>query len=291
MSDTFTTWLNIILGPLVDAYGAMLDGFPLNILSYLMSALLLALFMQFLFAILPPVKSIVDTIMVPFRIIHIWLHVQAARDVIKKRDLSGNKKDFSLSFVSFFSTGFGTKAEQPAIAISGLCSPKEASRIANAPLKGALVFMLALTLLTPLLRTTFIGKLIHLYIFVGVVTSSFPSGSDYKFTYNMLLMNSQINFSWLLLPVAGFSSAFVLLLALTENLIFALIWGIAATSLCTWLVMMINIRMKAMNNTEEDVELVDRNTTSDNTIDGSYSDTNTEDGIAYHFQLENDPIQ
>jgi len=291
LSDTFTTWLNIILGPLVDAYGTMLDGFPLNILSYLMSALLLALFMQFLFAILPPVKSIVDTIMVPFRIIHIWLHVQAARDVIKKRELSGDKKDFSLSFVSFFSTGFGTKAEQPAIAISGLCSPKEASRIANAPLKGALAFLLALTLLTPLLRTTFIGKIIHLYIFVGVVTSSFPSGSDYKFTYNMLLMNSQINFSWLLLPVAGFSSAFVVLLALTENLIFALIWGIAATSLCTWLVMMINIRMKAMSNIEEDVELIDRNTTSDKTIDGSYSDTNTEDSIAYHFQLENDPIQ
>ena len=107
----------------------------------------------------------------------------------------------------------------------------------------------------------------------------------------MLLMNSQINFSWLLLPVAGFSSAFVVLLALTENLIFALIWGIAATSLCTWLVMMINIRMKAMMNIEEDVELVDRNTTSDKTIDGSYSDTNTEDSIAYHFQLENDPIQ
>lgn len=291
MSDTFTTWLNIILGPLVDAYGTMLDGFPLNILSYLMSALLLALFMQFLFAILPPVKSIVDTIMVPFRIIHIWLHVQAARDVIKKRELSGDKTDFSLSFVSFFSTGFGTKAEQPAIAISGLCSPKEASRIANAPLKGALVFLLALTLLTPLLRTTFIGKIIHLYVFVGVVTSSFPSGSDYKFTYNMLLMNSQINFSWLLLPVAGFSSAFVVLLALTENLIFALIWGIAATSLCTWLVMMINIRMKAMMNIEEDVELIDRNTTSDKTIDGSYSNTNAENSIAYHFQLENDPIQ
>jgi len=291
LSDTFTTWLNIILGPLVDAYGTMLDGFPLNILSYLMSALLLALFMQFLFAILPPVKSIVDTIMVPFRIIHIWLHVQAARDVIKKRELSGDKKDFSLSFVSFFSTGFGTKAEQPAIAISGLCSPKEASRIANAPLKGALAFLLALTLLTPLLRTTFIGKIIHLYIFVGVVTSSFPSGSDYKFTYNMLLMNSQINFSWLLLPVAGFSSAFVVLLALTENLIFALIWGIAATSLCTWLVMMINIRMKAITNINEDVELIDRNITSDKTIDGSYSDTNSEDSIAYHFQLENDPIQ
>ncbi|MHA2027787.1 MAG: hypothetical protein ACW99Q_00240, partial [Candidatus Kariarchaeaceae archaeon] len=287
----FTTWLNIILNPLVDAYGTMLAGFPLNILSYLVSAILLALFMQVVFALLPPVRAIVDTIMVPFRIIHIWLHIQAARDIIDKRNLSGDKKNFSLSFVSFFSTGFGTKSEQSAIALNGLCSPKEASRIANAPLKGTLVLLLMLTLLTPLLRTTFIGKLIHLYIFIGVVTTSFPSGSDYKYTYNMLLMNSQINFSWLLLPVGAFSSTFIVILALTENVIFAILWGVAATSLCTWLLLMENIRKTDIGDQNIDNIGLKNYSTTGGAIETDHTDTNSSNTPVYFFQLEKDSYQ
>jgi hypothetical protein len=287
LSDAFTSWLNIILGPLVDAYGTMLAGFPLNILSYIVSAILLALFMQVVFAIFPPIRAVVDTIMVPFRIIHIWLHIQAARDVIDKRNLSGDKKNFSLSFISFFSTGFGTKSEQSAIALNGLCSPKEASRIANAPLKGTLVLLLMLTLLTPLLRATFIGKLIHLYIFIGVVTTSFPSGSDYKYTYNMLLMNSQINFNWLLLPVGAFSSTFIVILALTENVIFAILWGVAATSLCTWVLLMENIRKTDVG----DNKVLENYSTTDSVIETDHTDTSSSDTPVYFFQLEKDSYQ
>jgi hypothetical protein len=247
--------------------------------------------MQVVFAILPPVRSIVDTIMVPFRIIHIWLHIQAARDVIAKRNLSGDKKNFSLSFISFFSTGFGTKSEQSAIALNGLCSPKEASRIANAPLKGTLVLLLMLTLLTPLLRTTFIGKLIHLYIFIGVVTTSFPSGSDYKYTYNMLLMNSQINFSWLLLPVGAFSSIFIVILALTENVIFAILWGVAATSLCTWLLLMENVRKTNLNDQNIDNIVPENYSTTGGAIETDHTDMSSSNTPVYFFQLERDSYQ
>lgn len=291
MSDAFTTWLNIILDPLVNAYGSMLAGFPLNILSYLMSAILLALFMQAVFALLPPLKAFIDTIMVPFRVIHIWLHMQAARDIINKRKLSGDMENFSLSFVSFFSTGFGTKAESPAIALSGICSPKEASRIANAPLKGALTFLVMLLLLTPILRTTFIGKLIHLYIFIGVVTTSFPSGSDYKYTYNMLLMNSQIDFNWLLLPVAAFSSVFIVTIALTQNVVFAVIWGIGATSFSTWLILMGNIRKTDTGDNDDYNIYVENYSSTSETPNAHYSDIRSNDTPLYHFQMENDQYQ
>lgn len=291
MSDAFTTWLNIILDPLVNAYGTMLAGFPLNILSYLLSAILLALFMQAVFALLPPLKSFIDTIMVPFRIVHIWLHMQAARDIINKRKISGNLENFSLSFVSFFSTGFGTKAENPAIALSGICSPKEASRIANAPFKGALTFLVMLILLTPILRTTFIGKLIHLYIFIGIVTTSFPSGSDYKYTYNMLLMNSQVSFNWLLLPVGAFSSVFIMTIVLTQNVIFAVIWGIGATSLCTWLILMENIR-KTDSKGDNDFNIyVENYSSTNNSVKNHYTDIRSKDTPLYFFQMENDQYQ
>jgi len=172
-----------------------------------------------------------------------------------------------------------------------LCSPKEASRIANAPLKGTLVLLLMLTLLTPLLRTTFIGKLIHLYIFIGVVTTSFPSGSDYKYTYNMLLMNSRINFNWLLLPVGGFSSTFIVILALTENVIFALLWGIAATSLFTWLLLMENVRKTDISDQNIDNTVLENCSTAGEVIETDHTDTSSSNTPVYFFQLEKDSYQ
>ncbi|MFW9997542.1 MAG: hypothetical protein ACFFD4_36210 [Candidatus Odinarchaeota archaeon] len=237
LSDAFTSWLNAGLYPFVDAYGHLLDGFPLNFFSYIFSALLLALFMQVLFSIFPPLKSLVDAIMFPFRIVHIWLHVQEARKIIKKRQERDYNDDFSLAFTTLFTTGFGTKTEKPIIALSGTCTPREASRIANAPIKGVLAFLLLLTILTPVFRISFIGKTIHLYMFIGIATTSFPSASDYKYTYNMLLLNSQVSISWLLSLLAGFSVVFAIVIIGTSNLVFALIGGLASSSLCTWLLM------------------------------------------------------
>jgi hypothetical protein len=172
-----------------------------------------------------------------------------------------------------------------------LCSPKEASKIANAPLKGTLVLLLMLTLLTPLLRVTFIGKLIHLYIYIGVVTTSFPSGSDYKYTYNMLLMNSRINFNWLLLPVGAFSSTFIVILALTENVIFAILWGVAATSLGTWALLMENIRKTDVGDQYIDDKGLENYSTTGGVIETDHTDTSSSNTPVYFFQLEKDSYQ
>ncbi|MFW9997131.1 MAG: hypothetical protein ACFFD4_34120 [Candidatus Odinarchaeota archaeon] len=288
LSDTFTSWLNAVLSPLVDAYGQMLANFPFNFLSYIISALLLALFLQVVFTIFPPLKSLVDTIMAPFRIVHIWLHLQAARAVIEKRKKSNELDNYSLGFTALFSTGFGTKVERPAIALSGTCSPREAASIANAPLKGALVLLLFLTLLTPFLRTSFAGKLVHLYFFIGIATSSFPSASDYKYTYNMLLLNSQLPFTWLLLPVAVFSATFILVMTWLGNLVYAIIWGIAAISFSTWILLMVAMRSReageltAVDNREVNFS------TRETVANSVYSDTSDLNAINYLYQLENE---
>ncbi|MFW9995857.1 MAG: hypothetical protein ACFFD4_27710 [Candidatus Odinarchaeota archaeon] len=288
MSDTFTTWLNALLAPMVGAYGKLLDGFPLNFFSYILSAVLLALFMQVVFAIFPPLKALVDTIMAPFRLLHIWFHVQSARVIIEKRKKSSRQDDFSLAFNVLFSTGLGTNAEKPVIALSGTCSPREAASIANAPLRGALLLLLFLTLLTPFLRTSFVGKLIHLYLFTGIATSSFPSASDYKYTYNMLLLNSQLVFSWLLLPVAAFSVFFILLIIWTGNLVYAVIWGIAAISLSTWSLLMIAMRKHDSGG----LNIVDGSdlafSSGETSIKTAYSNTVTRDVNNYYYQLENE---
>ncbi|MHA2295445.1 MAG: hypothetical protein ACXAEU_16650 [Candidatus Hodarchaeales archaeon] len=234
MTEIFTTWLNTLLYPIVDIYGQVLAGFPFNFLSYILSAVFLALFIQAVFFIFPPIKTIVDTIMFPFRIIHVWLHVQEARKIIENRQSDGN----SLKFLSYFSTGFSVKAEKSGIALSGICTARDASRIANAPLKGVSLILLVLIFLTPILRVSFVGKLIHMYIFIGITTSSFPSSSDYKFAYNMLLLNTSIPSSRTLLPLVGFSCGFIIAMIWTTNIVFAIIWGVAMVTLSTWVILM-----------------------------------------------------
>jgi len=235
-----TAVINSILHPIVEAYSVSLAGFPLNFFSFILSSILLGMFMQAVFSIVPWLKSIFDGMMFPFRIIHVWLHIDQARKVIKKRNNSNLSDGLPpLRLTTFLSSGLDQKEEKPGLVITGMCTPKEAASIANAPLKGVIVLLLLLTLLTPFLRGSFAGSLVHLYISLGVATTSWPSTSDYQFTYNMFLANPPFSLDFiLLLPVAffvGFSSCIIL----TENIIFAVIWGIAASSITTWVFLMI----------------------------------------------------
>ncbi|MFW9991830.1 MAG: hypothetical protein ACFFD4_07200 [Candidatus Odinarchaeota archaeon] len=250
MPDAFTVWLNALLLPLIDAYSHMLEGFPLNFFSYVISAFMLGVVMQAIFMIIPPLKTAVDTIMFPFRLLHVWLHVQAARGVMAKQQTGREQAGNSLHFISYFSTGFGTKTEKTGFALNGTCSPREASTIANAPLKGALALLMLLTLLTPFLRTSFLGKLIHLYIFIGIATASFPSGSDHKFTYNMILLNANLPSAWFLLPAAVFTAGFIIVIGWTGNIILALLTGLSTSTLGTWLLLMAVIWQSTKNKVE-----------------------------------------
>jgi len=247
MTDIFTNLLNLLLTPIVNAYGQMLAGFPLNFLSYIISSILLALFMQVVFSIFPWLKSIVESLCFPFRMIHMWLHVQQAKEVMKKQAEKDPNGRSNLRFVTYFNTGFSAKTEMAGLTLSGVCTPKEAASIANAPLKGVAVMLFVLTLLTPVLRTSFIGVLIHLYIFIGIATVSFPSASDYQYTRNMMLLNTSFTPRWTVLPVAAFTVGFLIAISLLGNLIYAAIWGVSAASVALWAVMMVTTRLEDKN--------------------------------------------
>jgi len=229
--------------------------------------------------------------MFPFRVIHVWLHVHQANTVIKKQ-AEGNTKQ-QLRFITYLGTGFTAKTENPGLALSGTCSPREAASIANAPMKGALVLLLLLTLLTPFLRTSFAGTLIHLYIFIGIATSSFPSTSDYRYTHNMLLLNSPLEPRWTLFPVAAFVAGFIITMTWTGNIIYAAIWGIAASSFCLWLVLMSATRVKNVNpttRTTSNPEMIDSCSTGNTTLGPNNSTFNPQDNQDLYllYQLEFD---
>ena len=287
MTDIITNLLNLLLVPLVDAYGLMLEGFPLNVISYIISAILLALFMQAVFLMLPPLKSIVDSIMFPFRIIHVWLHVQEARKVIEEKRANGTYTSNSLNFASYFATGLTMKEEKTGMALTGICTPREASRIASAPLKGALVLLIGLTLLTPFLRISFLGKLIHLYIFIGIATASFPSASDYKFTYNMILVNFSVSSPWILLPVAVFVASFIIVITFTGNIIFAIIWGISISTTSTWITLMVITRKLSKKGIDSE-ELPISCSSDETMVQPVFSTSETYNNSYLLYQLENE---
>ncbi|MHA2296839.1 MAG: hypothetical protein ACXAEU_00140 [Candidatus Hodarchaeales archaeon] len=284
LTDTFTTWLNAFLYPLIAAYSQMLEGFPFSIFSYIISAFLLSMVMQVVFLLLPPLRSVVEAIMFPFRILHVWLHIHTARNIIEKQPEEKN----SLKFISYFSTGFSIKTEKTSVALSGICSPREASSIANAPLKGALALLMLLTLLTPFLRTSFIGKLIHLYIFTGIATTSFPSTSDYKFTYNMLLLKSPLSLSWILLPAFGFVIGFITVISWTNNIVFAIIWGIATSTMSTWILLMI-MKWKSSKDCKKINKFSLTNCSSDETVyQPTMTTVDSYNNSCLLYQLENE---
>jgi hypothetical protein len=107
----------------------------------------------------------------------------------------------------------------------------------------------------------------------------------------MLLMNSRINFNWLLLPVGAFSSTFIVILALTENVIFAILWGVAATSLGTWLLLMENIRKTDAGDQYIDDKGLENYSTTGGVIETDHTDTSSSNTPVYFFQLEKDSYQ
>ncbi|MHA2295910.1 MAG: hypothetical protein ACXAEU_19700 [Candidatus Hodarchaeales archaeon] len=291
MSDPFTALLNTILFPVVEVYSETLAIFPFNFFSYILASVLLGFFMQTIFGIVPWFKSIVDGIMMPFRVIHVWLHVHQASTIIKHQSNDSNNTDgtLSLRLTSYFSTGFGQKGEKPGLAISGLCSPREAASIANAPAKGAFLLLLLLTLITPLLRGTFLGTMVHLYILLGISTSSWPSTSDYSYTYNMLLANPPFSLNIVLLSPIMFTTGFVISIIITESILFAVIWGVATSSIFIWVILMLMIWKKTDSEIKNPESTVVPNGSSDSlSIDPVLVNTTTiqQNDLMYFIDLE-----
>jgi hypothetical protein len=145
---------------------------PETLLSFLLSYLIIQLF----FFIFPPIRKLMMILGAPFRYMHVWLHVDAARRIeSKKYGLTDDK----IRLVSFWGDKNGNDMN-PLIHQSFTMS--ESFKIASAPLVGALALFIFLIVSSPIFAGLgAFGLLFHIYLLFCCFGISFPSLKDYSF--------------------------------------------------------------------------------------------------------------
>ncbi|MFX1256063.1 MAG: hypothetical protein ACFFCZ_30930, partial [Promethearchaeota archaeon] len=160
----------------------------------------------------------------PFRFLHVWLHLQAA----KKIGLLQQRAEDSLIDVKFLTSMTGD--DRLSLGINAPKTTIDAYRIATAPTKGAIVLIGLSFVLSPLfLLFGVIGLFIHLYILLGSLTTLWADGKDYIFVYQTILMNSDLPPRYVAWTVIVFGSVLLGTFFATGDLLKALLTAIGGT--------------------------------------------------------------
>ena len=202
MQDFVTDWIN----DLGIVYQGFLSNFLSNLLSTIFLIFLIRIVYEFVTMIFPGIKNLVYTIFKPFRLLHIWFHIQAAKNVNSYNRQSNPHQRKKVDFSVLFSTGVGSGSERSIISIASTdeFNTKDAISIAKAPLLPALVMLLFLILIGPLMKEG-IFVFIHLYFLIGITLVMFPSGHDNLFVFNTILTKSNLSAWYLIFPFISFS--------------------------------------------------------------------------------------
>ncbi len=155
---------------------------------------------------LPFLRRILVIFFLPFRWIHVYLHVYTAKQILKEiesRKESGEKEpiidtgNLRASLIS----GIDVPDENPGL-LMGFNRFDYARRVAFAPNKLAFVMLLGYFIVTPLIfadtgvLSSQVGGLVHLYLFIGIFGVLMPSINDWYFMIHALMINLQIRPFW-----------------------------------------------------------------------------------------------
>ncbi len=202
MQDFVSDWITDL--------GTIYQGFLSNFISNLFTTIFLIFLIRIVYEIVtmifPGIKNLVYTIFKPFRLLHIWFHIQAAKNINAKSHQENPQRGKKVDFSVLFSTGMGSGSEHSIISIVSTdeLTTKDAMAVAKAPLKPALVMLLSLIMIGPLM-TEGIFVFVHLYFLIGVTLVMFPSGHDNLFVFNTILTKTNLSAWYLIFPFIAFS--------------------------------------------------------------------------------------
>ncbi|MFX0063664.1 MAG: hypothetical protein ACFFC7_15950 [Candidatus Hermodarchaeota archaeon] len=180
------------------------------------------LILQALGFLFPGVGRLVTAIFLPFRIIHVWLHLNAA----KKLDLQTPDSEESLIITRFF-TSINTD-DRTSLGIKAPKNTQDAYRIATAPTKGAIMLIVLSFLLSPILvMFGAIGLFIHLYILLGSLTTLSADIKDYLFVYQIVLFNADLSPRYLAWSIPLFAVAVLSTFLMVSDVIKSFLTGIS----------------------------------------------------------------
>lgn len=196
-----------IISNFVDDIGSVYSGFLSNFISNLLGTIFLIILIRIIYelvsTIFPGIKGLVYTLFKPFRLLHIWFHIQAAKNINEKK---GNEKNKATDFSVLFSTGMGSNSEQSLISVVSTknFTIKDAITIAKAPLMPSLVMLIFLILIGPIMNEG-IFIFIHLYFLLGITLVMLPSGHDNLFVFNTILTKVNLSAWYFIFPFISFS--------------------------------------------------------------------------------------
>ncbi|MFX1250621.1 MAG: hypothetical protein ACFFCZ_03320 [Promethearchaeota archaeon] len=195
------------------------------------------LVLQALGFLFPGIGRLVTAIFLPFRILHVWLHLDAAN----KLDLQTSDSEESLIITRFF-TSINTD-DRTSLGIKAPKYTQDAYRIATAPTKGAIVLIILSFLLSPVLVIFgIIGLVIHLYILLGSLTTLSADIKDYLFVYQIALVNSDLSPRYLAWAIPLFAVTVLSTFLMANDVIKSLLTGISIVILYLLLLLMLATR-------------------------------------------------
>lgn len=204
MQDIISNWFNDI-GIM---YSGLLSNFVTNLFSTIFLIIAIRIGYEAITMIFPGAKNLAYAIFKPFRLLHIWFHIQAAKSVNAEAKAKNPDAPNKVHFSVLFSTGMGSQSERSSISmITGLgdeLTVKEAVTIAKAPMNPALV-MIFFSILAGPLMTEGILIFLHMYILAGVTLVMLPSGHDNLFIFNTILTRTKLSAWYMIFPFVAFA--------------------------------------------------------------------------------------
>ncbi|MFX0091462.1 MAG: hypothetical protein ACFFBD_06840 [Candidatus Hodarchaeota archaeon] len=217
------SWANTVLEWYVQTFMVIIS--PEMLLIQLELLVVIYLVLQVLNLFFPVIKRISAVVFLPFRLLHVWLHLQAAQ----KLDLQTSDTDAHLVINRFV-----TSITNDDRAMLGIKAPKnthDAYRIATAPTKGAVIVITLSFVISPILMMLgSLGFFIHLYILFGSLTTLWADGKDYLFAYQVALLNADLSPRYLGWTVLVFGVAVIGNLLVTSDIFRALLTGVGFTA-------------------------------------------------------------
>ncbi|MFX0065316.1 MAG: hypothetical protein ACFFC7_24360 [Candidatus Hermodarchaeota archaeon] len=197
---------------------------PAMVVVQLELLVIIYLVLQVLGFLFPVVKRLTNTLFLPFRILHIWLHLEAA----KKLGLQGPDSKEDLIITRFITSVNGD--DRASMGIKAPKNTKDAYKIAMAPTKGAVILIALSFIISPILLIFgLIGFFIHLYILFGALTTLWSDGRDYLFVYQIAVINADLSSRYLAWVIPVFGISFMSTLVTTTDLFQALLAGVGFT--------------------------------------------------------------
>ena len=178
-----------------------------NIIEFFIKQLTFYILLQMALFFIPFLKRVLVVLFLPFRWVHVYLHVYTAKQVLREindRKDQGEKTpllddgNLRASLIS----GLDVPDENPGLLLA-VNRFDYAKRVALASQKISLVMLFGYFIVTPFfladssIITSQTGALIHLYLFLGIFGVLMPSINDWYFVLHALMINMQLRPIWL----------------------------------------------------------------------------------------------